>query len=366
MRLSYIHDGDGVAMLDPMCKLLRRKALHRYFIFIFLQTAELLIIEILRCGNGRVITTERAAAVMLYRQQMRPESQCIHRQQFPRKMLADADDQLQRFICLDAPDDAGQGTDGSAFRTGGNQPGRRRFRINAPKTGAVPVTQDAHLAFKLIDGAENERNAGQHAGIIDKISGFIVIRAVDHKIIAFDQLQGIFRGELCILGDHFNISIHISHGIPGRCNLRALHIPGAVDHLALKISERHRIEIDDLQCSHPCGREILDHRGTEGTGTHNHNPCRLDPLLSFHADLPKEKMLVEPLDVLIIQRYRLPPFIGNDPPILPVCRCAPRHKGEEVYLTDRIQRPAVIFRVGVILLICKDPDEASELAVFTV
>ena len=86
--------------------------------------------------------------------------------------------QLDDFGGLDDADEAGQDAEHAAFRAGGNEAGRRRFRIEAAVAGALLGGEDAGLAFETEDGAVGVGLAGEHAGVVDQVARGKIVGAV--------------------------------------------------------------------------------------------------------------------------------------------------------------------------------------------
>ena len=53
------------------------------------------------------------------------------------------------------------------------------------------VIKDRNLPFKLEDGAENQRLAQHHTGIVDEVASGEIIGAIDHQIVLRKQRQRI-------------------------------------------------------------------------------------------------------------------------------------------------------------------------------
>ena len=106
--------------------------------------------------------------------------------------------------------------------------------------------ENAHLALKLVNRAEHDRNAVQRTRIVNEVARLVVVGAVDHQIVTVNLFQDIRRIELHLFGDKFDILVDILYFILNGSNFRAFDIAGTVKHLALQVFERNLVEIDDL------------------------------------------------------------------------------------------------------------------------
>ena len=73
-------------------------------------------------------------------------------------------------------------------------------------------------------------------------------------------------------------------------------------HLILKIIDGYFIKIDHLDIAHTGCCKILNNRRAQGTGSNDHNSCRLDPLLPLDSDLSKQQMFFISFHFLITKK----------------------------------------------------------------
>ena len=78
--------------------------------------------------------------------------------------------------------------------------------------------------------------------------------------------------------------------IPGRLDLKPVHIAGAEQHLPLEIIKAHRVGIDDCQAADPGCHKIERCRSTEAAGSDHHHPGSPQPGLTGPADFLQEDM----------------------------------------------------------------------------
>ena len=105
---------------------------------------------------------------------------------FAVQVFSDSQDELERFVCLDAADDSRERADGAAFCAGGDEPCRRRGWVLATQAWTAIQVENADLAFELVNRAEHKRNAVQSASVVDQVASLVVVRAVNNEIVAFN------------------------------------------------------------------------------------------------------------------------------------------------------------------------------------
>ena len=91
-------------------------------------------------------------------------------QQFSVQVFANAQNQLERFVRLNATDYAGERADGTAFGTRGNKPCRRGRRVLATVARAAVQVENTHLTFELVNGTKHNRNAVQGTGVVNQVA----------------------------------------------------------------------------------------------------------------------------------------------------------------------------------------------------
>ena len=105
---------------------------------------------------------------------------------FAVQVFADTENQLERFVRLNAADDARERADGAAFCARGDEPCRRRGRVLATQARTAIQVENADLAFELVNRAKHERNAMQGASVVDQVACLVVVGAVNDEVVAFN------------------------------------------------------------------------------------------------------------------------------------------------------------------------------------
>ena len=176
---------------------------------------------------------------------------------FAVQVFADSQDELERFVCLDAADNTRERADGATFGTRGDEPCRGWRRVLATVARTAIQIEYADLAFELVNRAEYNRNAMQCASVVDQVTGLIIVRAIDNQIVTFDLFPNVRSLEFFFFGDKVDVPVDVLDFVPSRCDFGALEVACAVNNLALQVFQRDFIKIDDLDGSNACSCEVF-------------------------------------------------------------------------------------------------------------
>ena len=125
MRFAHVDDGHRVAIVDLLGEFFRREAFYRDFV-LCLQSAKIFVVNFFDVCNRRVVAANRAVAISFDLEDSGGQVQTVDVQKFSVQVFADAQNQLERFVCLDAAHNARERADGTAFGAGGDESGRGR------------------------------------------------------------------------------------------------------------------------------------------------------------------------------------------------------------------------------------------------
>ena len=216
-------------------------------------------------------------------------------------MLADAENQLESFVRLDAPDNAGKRANRSTFRTRGDEPRRRRRWVLATQARASIEIENSNLAFELVNRTEYERNAVQGTRIVNQVTRLVIVGTVNYQIVAVNLLQDIRCFQLDLFGLEHDILVDVLDLVLYGSDFRALDIARPVQHLALQVLKRNFLEIDDLDSANPCCCKVLDNRRAERACTNDHDLCGFDALLALDPDFTEHQVLAEAFDFAVVK-----------------------------------------------------------------
>src|SRR5262249_34521552 len=130
-----------------------------------------------------------------------------------------AQDQLDRFSCLNHPDQTGENPEHSAFSATGDQAGRRRFGEEASIARTRISGQNRGLPFEPEDAAIHVRLAGNNAGIVHQVPGGEVVRAVYHNVVAIEDFEGVGGRKLGSVRLQVDVRVDILHPVAGGVEL---------------------------------------------------------------------------------------------------------------------------------------------------
>ena len=153
--------------------------------------AELVVVD--QLGDGRMRAADRAVGILAQLQRAEVHAQRVDQQQAADQRLADAEDQLDDLGRLDDADEAGQNAEHATLRAGGNEPGRRRLRVEAAIARAFLGGEDAGLSFEAEDGAVGVGLADQDAGVVDEVARLEVVGAVGDDVVVLEDLERVRR-----------------------------------------------------------------------------------------------------------------------------------------------------------------------------
>ena len=125
---------------------------------------------------------DRAIRILAELQLAELHPQRIEDQESTDQWFANPENQFQRFVRLNAADDARQDTEDAALGTARDQPRRRRLRIQAAVARTLLRTEDRRLSFESEDTAVRVRFSEQHAGVVHQIPSGKVIGAIENDV----------------------------------------------------------------------------------------------------------------------------------------------------------------------------------------
>ena len=113
--------------------------------------------------------------------------------------------------------------------------------------GGLPLAQDAHLSFQTVDGAVDVGLALLATGIADGEACREVVGAVNHYVVAADELCGILLGEQTLVRLHLDITIAVEQPVLGTLYLGLPHLLFGVYHLPMEVGDAHHVVVDQAE-----------------------------------------------------------------------------------------------------------------------
>src|SRR5271170_949644 len=188
---------------------------------------------------------ERAIGIFAELELAEAHGERVEEQQTTDERFADADDELQRFGCLNRAYYSGQYAEDAAFGARGDEARRRRLRIQAAVAGAIGIAENGYLAFEAENGAVNIGFSEQDARVVDEIARGKIVGAVDDKVVVLQNVEGVFAREMRFERVNLNVGIQIAQAVAGCGNFRAAYVFGAEENLALEVGGIYGVEINE-------------------------------------------------------------------------------------------------------------------------
>ena len=124
-----------------------------------------------------------------------------------------------------------------------------------------------------------------HARVIDQITRWKIVRAVEDKIVVLDDLERVLAGQLDGVGDEIEVRIDRLEFILGALELVFPDVTREMNDLSLEIAEIDCVELDHPDRAHSRRRQVQGNRRTESARADEQHLRSLEPLLSLNADL---------------------------------------------------------------------------------
>ena len=139
----------------------------------------------------------------------------VVREQSADQRLARADDQLDGFGRLDRAHHARQHAEHARLCAVRHETlGRRRGKQAAIAGAAIRYVRH-RLPFEAMDRRGDERLAQDHAGVVREIARAEAIRAVEHDVVALEQLQHVVGAQLDLVRDELDLRIEREQALRG-------------------------------------------------------------------------------------------------------------------------------------------------------
>src|SRR5581483_6517097 len=303
VRLAHIQNKQVFAAVQALFQFFNRHgrhtALHR--LFFPADAAELVVVNELAHGGMRA--AGGAVGILAQLELAEAHAQRVYQHQTPDKRLALAEDELDGFGGLHHADQSRQDAEHAPFCAGGNQPGRRRLRIQAAIARAFPGREDADLSLEAEDGAVDVGLAGKDAGVVDQVACGEVVGTVHDDVELAEELERVGAGEPRLEGAQLDIGVNGLDLLRGGIQLLAANVSGGVDDLALEVGEVHDVEVHHAQGAHASRGQVEGQRGAQASGADAQHLGGLELELALHADLGHDEVARVAEDLLVGQSY---------------------------------------------------------------
>src|SRR5215204_6097171 len=249
--------------------------------------------------NFRLLAANRALRILAQFELAELHRPRVKQQQTIDQQIFRTENDLDRFVCLDRPDNARQYTEHTTFRARRHEAGRRRLRIQAAIARALLGPEDARLTFKPENRAVDVWLAAQHTRVVHEIARGKVVSAVDDDVVVAEESHRVVTRETRLVRFDLDVRIDIAQTIARAFDLATAEIFGAVNDLSLKVRLFNHIEVDDADAADTGCREIhSDGRAESASSDHQHARC-FQFSLPLHADLGHDQVTAVAQDLLV-------------------------------------------------------------------
>ena len=137
------------------------------------------------------------------------------------------------------------------------------------------------------------------AGVVDGEAGGEVVGAVEHQVVAVDQLVGVAGVDRDRVGLDLDVGVEVGQPMGGRVHLGPAHVGGGVDHLALQVGEGDHVGIDQADHADARRGQVERRRRAQAAGADDQHPRGLQLLLARPADLAQHQVAGVALDLFV-------------------------------------------------------------------
>ena len=140
--------------------------------------------------------------------------QRIEMEQPAEQRFADAEDEFQRFSCLNRPDDAGKHAEHTRLRAA-----RHRCRLGwlgkkAAVTGPAEMRrEDRRLAVEAKNRAVNVRLPRENGDVVREVARGKIIAPIHHEVVICENLLRVRALEAALVQTHVDMRIHLAPAV---------------------------------------------------------------------------------------------------------------------------------------------------------
>src|SRR5262249_10283480 len=165
----------------------------------------------------------------------KPHRPRVEQQQTIDQQIFGAENDLDRFVCLNRADDARQHTQHATFTARGHRTRRPPLRIQAAITSAFLRPEHTRLDFEQEDRTVNVWLLTQYARVVDEIASGKVVSAVDDDVVVAKELHRVVTRQTRLVRLDLDVRIDVAQPIARRLDFAPAEIFRAVNDLPLQI-----------------------------------------------------------------------------------------------------------------------------------
>ena len=223
--------------------------------------AEALVVD--QVGHRRVIAAYHAVRIAAQLQNAHVHGHRVELDHAADERLARAENQLDRFECLHAANQARQHAEHARLGAARRRSGRRWLGEQAAIAGPLLRVEHARLAFELEDRAIHQRLVHEHARIVDEIACREVVAAVDDDVEALEDPPHVLGGQALLELHDLDVGIERLERQLGGIDFGHTDAVVGVQDLALQVREIDDVVVDETDRADSGGCQIESRRRAE-------------------------------------------------------------------------------------------------------
>ena len=262
-------------------------------------------------GDRRVGAAEWAAGIFGTPDAAELHFERIVDQQTVRERVPDFQNFFHGFVGLQNTDRAREDAQYSGLLTTGDQPGRRRFRVETPIAGVAFMRFDrGQLPFKTKDASRNQGFLRKEAGVIHQEPGAEVVRAVQHQVVVRQQRHDVLGTDVFLIRLHADVGIQrLQKPAPG-FDLVNSHVGRGVEDLPLQVRKIDHVAVNQSDRADTRRAQVQGDRRTQASGADHKDLGPAQFLLPFTANLLEDDLPAVSFD-LIFGKIHVPPLFHH-------------------------------------------------------
>ena len=136
----------------------------------------------------------------------------------------------------------------------------------------------------------HHRDAELHRGVVHQEPGGEVVGAVDHRVVALEDVHDVAGVEAHVVGDDVDVRVEGGEGLLRRVDLAVADAVHVVEDLALEVGLVDHVHVDDAERADASGSQVQGSRRAEAAGAEQQDLGVEQLLLAGLADLGQEQV----------------------------------------------------------------------------
>ena len=144
--------------------------------------------------------------------------------------------------------------------------------------------EHGRLAIETKNRSVNVWLFREDADVVRQIPCWKIVGAIDHDVVAGDNLARVLTCELAFMGFDFDVGVRVAQTVARRIQFFATDVLRPMQDLSLEIAKIDIVKIDQTKFADAGSGKIKRGRGTEPARADAQNARSVQTLLSFRAD----------------------------------------------------------------------------------